>query len=157
METSQHMLNILAVANSSHLYQLQNLQEEVYLAVREAKSNVEYLNMLKNACTALDICIDLSKLPKYLPKIIQLCRVIWINSPFLHSDKKMTRLFEVIGNQLISVCRKVISLNKMFAGKTRKTIKVLLQSICTCQKYKNLYMEVIFTIIILIYLKCSYL
>ncbi|KAJ8670786.1 hypothetical protein QAD02_002045, partial [Eretmocerus hayati] len=139
MPRSRRVLSILEKARSTHLRQIKSLEDEIRQATRISKSNVEFLGMLKESCATVEACSSPMLLFQHLPNIIQLCRVIWTNSPYMGSEERMTRLFQVIGSQVISVCRKSVPLQDLFGGQTRKTIGALLHCIIACQQYKDLY------------------
>ncbi|XP_008209980.1 dynein heavy chain 2, axonemal [Nasonia vitripennis] len=140
---SRGVLSVLGLAHSTHLRQLQLLIEEIERATREAKSNVEFLAMLEEPCLrGLGDSRRPIDLLDRLAEVIQISRVIWMNSPYLGNERRMTRLFEVIGNQVIEVCRNAVNLDELFSGMTRKTMEMLLESIDVCQRYKDLYHEI---------------
>lgn len=99
--------------------------------------------MLEEPCLrGLANCRRPLELLEHLADVIQISRVIWMNSPYLGTERRITRLFEVIGNQVIEVCRQAVNLDQLFAGMTRKTMEMLFESVDVCRKYKNLYDQV---------------
>lgn len=112
---------------------------------RLAESNIQFLS----------VCLDTTEdqqqreltspreLASRLPKSIYLLRVVWTNSPFFGGNaESMSHLFRCLGNRLLATCRRYINLDEIFAGKTRRGISALTESIEACELYKLAYAEV---------------
>lgn len=137
-------MEVLVGFESIYVNQLGELMTEIKRASREAESNVEFLGMLESPLAKLTTCKTPSETTKCIPEIIQLCRVIWTNSPYLGNRYNMTRIFQVVGNSVISVCRQSIDLPNLFAGKTRETLRSSKECVRACEDLKSIYSEVCF-------------
>jgi dynein heavy chain len=57
--------------------------------MQEAKSNIEFLQILKDPCEKLDKTISPADIPEIIPTLLQNVRVIWINSPYFNKRYKV--------------------------------------------------------------------
>jgi dynein heavy chain len=53
--------------------------------MREAKSNIDFLQILKDPCDELDKTVSPADIPKIIPTLLQNVIVIWINSPYYNT------------------------------------------------------------------------
>jgi dynein heavy chain len=53
--------------------------------MQEAKSNIEFLQILKEPCDELDKTISPSDIPEIIPSLLQNVRIIWLNSPYFNT------------------------------------------------------------------------
>lgn len=53
--------------------------------MQEAKSNIEFLQILKEPCVKLDETLLPANIPDIIPTLLQNIRVIWVNSPYFNS------------------------------------------------------------------------
>ncbi|XP_043487243.1 dynein-1-beta heavy chain, flagellar inner arm I1 complex-like isoform X1 [Polistes fuscatus] len=118
------------------------LREEIQQKMLEARSNIEYLTLLKESCEGFKQCKTPSGLVPILPKIIHLCRTIWLNSPFYNTTEKMANLFSALSNEIIIICGNFINLRQVFEGKTRASIEMFSECIRTCEDYKKNYFQI---------------
>lgn len=52
--------------------------------MREAKSNIEFLKILREPCVELDESTSPADIPKIIPTLLQTVRIIWVNSPYFN-------------------------------------------------------------------------
>ena len=64
---------------------------------RKAESNLKFLTVLKDPCHELTETRPCD-IPKHLPKILSLIRMIWINSEFYKSREALTGIFKKVDN-----------------------------------------------------------
>lgn len=64
-----------------NIYAIFEFQEGIH----EAKSNIDFLQILKDPCDELDKTISPADIPKIIPTLLQNIRVIWINSPYYNT------------------------------------------------------------------------
>lgn len=138
----QRILEILLDTESTYMRQFLTLKSEVEQGVIEAKSNIEFLNILKDTCDELKACTIPTDVAQHLPKMIHLFRTIWLNSPYYNTPEKISKLFNTLSNHIIVMCRDFIDLSDVFAGRTRKSIKMFDECIKLCEDYKTLYEKV---------------
>ncbi|XP_051176804.1 dynein axonemal heavy chain 2 [Leptopilina boulardi] len=134
-----HIINILSSSQSTYIRQFFLLKDEIIDAVKEAQSNIDFLKILKQPCIDLSASLTPLEIVQHLPKIIQLFRVIWLNSPYLKCIEKINQLFDFLSNQVILCCIRFVNIKKIFNGKTRKNMKILKECIDTCQEYIKIY------------------
>jgi len=145
--TVELIIDILLAAQSTYVRQFQMLKEEIEHGIAEAKSNIEFLSILKDTCAELKTCATPASVAQYLPKMIHLLRTIWLNSPYYNTRERISNLFNAFSNQVVVMCKDFIDLTELFAGKTRKSMKVLDECIKLCENYKTLYYKVSFNIV----------
>lgn len=138
----ERIVNILMLAQSIYVQQFIMLREDVQMEIIKARSNIEYLTLLKEPCEKLKQCITPDELIPILSKIIHLCRTIWLNSPYYNTTEKMTNLFIALSNEIIIICQNLIDLRQVFQGKTRASIQMFSDCIRICEEYKKHYIKV---------------
>jgi len=133
------IIDILSGAQSTYVRQLLILKDEIETGIVEAKSNIEFLSILKDTYAELIECTDTTSIAKCLPKMMHLFRTIWLNAPYYNTHGRITILFSALSNQIVVMCKDFIDLNDIFAGKTRKSMKILNNCIKLCEDYRSLY------------------
>ncbi|XP_015190542.1 PREDICTED: dynein-1-beta heavy chain, flagellar inner arm I1 complex-like [Polistes dominula] len=140
--TVDRIVNILLETQSTYVRQFLMLREEIQQKMLEARSNIEYLTLLREPCEELKQCTTPGGLVPILPKIIHLCRTIWLHSPFYNTTEKMANLFSALSNQIIIICENFIDLQQVFEGKTRASIEMFSDCIRACEDYKKHYLQI---------------
>lgn len=136
----KHFLDILTVHQSSYIRPFQALIGEITDATNEAKSNIEFLQILKKPCEELSWETNPTQMINHIPKLLNIFRVIWMNSPHYNTRDRITLLCRNLSNQLILQCKNFIDLDDIFLnGRTRHGIKMLEKNIDCCLKYKVIY------------------
>ncbi|XP_024940642.1 dynein heavy chain 2, axonemal [Cephus cinctus] len=138
----QFVVNILTTTQSTYVRQFLILSEEIEHGITEAKSNLEFLQILIEPSAKLNECTKPQMIIDHLPGIINLLRVIWLNSKYFDNRERMSNLFGAFSNQIILLCRSFINLREMFAGKTRGSMDMFSLCIEGCQNYKSLYLKI---------------
>lgn len=135
----KHITEILKAAHSSYITQFLSYVEEIEANMAEAKSNIEFLQVLNAPCEDLSNVASPEEIPDRLPLILNLIRIIWTNSPCYNTNEKIATLCKNLSNQIILLCTKYVKLEEILSGKTRMGIKMLQTCIDCCVKYKHIY------------------
>ncbi|RVE54736.1 hypothetical protein evm_000503 [Chilo suppressalis] len=135
----RHITKTLVTTHSTFIHQFQALCEEIIQKIKEATSNIEYLQVIKQPCAVLECVIDPDEISKHIPQIINLFRFIWMESPFYNSEARITNLFKALSNQIIILCRTYIKLDDLFNGQTKKALGEFSKCIDCCKKYREIY------------------
>lgn len=132
----------MKATHSSYITQFLSYVQEIEQNMAEAKSNIEFLQVLNKPCEDLNTVESPAEIPEKLPLILNLVRVIWTNSPYYNSKAKITTLCKELSNQIILLCTKYIKIDEILDGKTRMGIKMFETCIECCVKYKHIYFGV---------------
>ncbi|XP_044939244.1 dynein axonemal heavy chain 2 isoform X9 [Mustela putorius furo] len=138
----KHIESILRLAKSSYLAPFMKLAQQIQDGSRQAQSNLTFLSILKEPYQELaymrprDIC---SK----LPKLINLIRIIWVNSPHYNTRERLTSLFRKMSNEIIRLCCHAISLDRIFEGYVTSSREDLQGCITCCQAWKDHYLQAV--------------
>lgn len=154
--TVELIIDILLAAQSTYVRQFLMLKDEIEHGTVEAKSNIEFLSILKDTCAELKTCTAPANVAQYLPKMMHLFRTIWLNSPYYNTRERISNLFSALSNQIVVMCKDFIDLTDVFAGQTRKSMKLLDECIKLCNDYKTLYYKVNYVDLILFYINIIY-
>ncbi|XP_018342049.1 PREDICTED: dynein heavy chain 2, axonemal [Trachymyrmex septentrionalis] len=141
-KTVELIINILLATQSTYIRQFLMLKDEIEHGIIEAKSNIEFLSILKDTLAELKTCTTPASVAQYLPKMMHLFRTIWLNSPFYNTHERISNLFTTLSNQIVVMCKGFINLADVFAGKTRKSMKIFYECIKLCEDYKTIYHEI---------------
>lgn len=107
--------------------------------IKEATSNIEYLQVIKQPCAVLECVVDPDEISKHVPTIINLFRFIWMESPYYNSETRITNLFKALSNQIIILCKNYIKLEELFNGQTKKALGEFTKCIDCCKMYREIY------------------
>lgn len=135
----KHITKILVTTHSTFIHQFQALCDEVVQKIAEATSNIEYLQVIKQPCAILECVVDPDEISRHIPKIINLFRFIWMESPYYNSETRITNLFKALSNQIIILCRNYIKLDDLFDGATKKALGEFSKCIDCCKRYREIY------------------
>ncbi|XP_071050357.1 dynein axonemal heavy chain 2 isoform X2 [Onthophagus taurus] len=136
----KHTCDILAAVQSIYAKQFISLSEEINQNLIEAKSNIEYLQVLKKPCNDLRKLESPELIPPKLQIILHLIRFIWIESPYYNTVEKITTICRALTNQIILQCTTYLDLSIVFKERrTRQAIDMFQTCIETCIKYIQIY------------------
>ncbi|CAG9772859.1 unnamed protein product [Ceutorhynchus assimilis] len=139
----KHLCNILSAVQSTYVKQFRVLAEKIIHNVEEAKSNIEYLNVILEPCKKLDSLSYPAEYPALMPTILNLIRYIWMKSPYYNTKEKITLLIRSLSNQIIMQCTKYIDMNAIFGEKqTKKSIQMFEVCINCLNEYIKTYVLV---------------
>ncbi|CAF1579491.1 unnamed protein product, partial [Adineta steineri] len=133
-----HITHILQIAKSSYLPQFLKLAEQLQTNTKKADNNLTFLMALKDPCHELADAKP-HEMPRLLPKIVSLIRVIWVNSEFYNKPDILTGLFRKLSNEVIRRCTAAIDLDKIFDGYIVSSQKTLNECIECCQQWQEIY------------------
>ncbi|XP_038214645.1 dynein heavy chain 2, axonemal [Zerene cesonia] len=135
----KHITKILVTTHSTFIHQFQALCDEINQKIKEATSNIEFLQVIKQPCAILECVEDPDEISNHIPQIINLFRVIWMESPYYNSETRITNLFKALSNQIIILCRNYIKLEDLFDGQTKKALGEFSKCIDCCKRYREIY------------------
>lgn len=139
----KHICDILVIVQSLHVRQFLTLIEEVERNLREAKSNIEYLQVYEKLCDDLSRVDSPGEIPEKIPAILHAYRFIWMHSPFYGTNEKITSLCRLLSNQIILQCTDFINLTIIFKEKhSREGISMFQTCIDCLIKYIKTYVLV---------------
>ncbi|KAM4749227.1 dynein axonemal heavy chain 2 [Rhinophrynus dorsalis] len=136
----KHIEQILEAAKSSYVGPFQKLSKQIQDGSVQAQSNLAFLSVLKQPFEELT-SLQLKDIPEKLPRLISLVRVIWVNSPYYNTSERLTSLFSKISNELIRLCSREVSLERVFHGYMASSRQVLKDCIQCCLAWKDHYMR----------------
>lgn len=128
------------MVQSLHVRQFLTLIEEIERNLKEAKSNIEYLQVFEKLCADLSQAETPADIPEKIPAILNAFRFIWLHSPFYNTNEKITSLCRLLSNQIILQCTDFIHLHVIFKDKqSRKGIQMFQTCIDCLMKYIKTY------------------
>ena len=134
----KRICSVLEYSKSAYLEAFIKIADEIKVGSVQAESNLKFLMILKDPCYELAEATPL-EIPKQLTKLVNLIRMIWVNSEFYKTPDRLTALFKKISNQIITQCCKAISLDKIFDGFVISSLSTLNSCIECCGKWKEIY------------------
>lgn len=143
-ELVKHNCNILMSVHSNYAQQFLALREQVIQNIVEAKSNIEYLQVLLEPTRELQTIPSPTDIPEKLSDILNLIRFIWMESPYFNSDERITQLCRSLSTQIIMKCKEFINLKVVFQDKhTHEAIDMFGKCINCLEGYIKIYSLVI--------------
>lgn len=106
--------------------------EEIDRNLKEAKSNIEFLQIYEKPCAELTKLESPAEIPERIPEILHLFRYIWMNSPFYNSNEKIILLCRALSNQIIVFCTDYIDLRVVFEQKHARAAIAMFQTCIDC-------------------------
>ncbi|XP_064639639.1 dynein axonemal heavy chain 2-like isoform X2 [Lineus longissimus] len=129
---------ILQLAKSSYVVPFLKLSSQIKEGSHQAQSNLKFLLVLKDPCFELADAKP-KDIPVMIPKILNLIRMIWVNSEFYKTRERLTGILRKLSNEIIRRCCKEISLDRIFDGYVQSSMKSLNDCITCCQAWKDCY------------------
>ncbi|XP_069776189.1 dynein axonemal heavy chain 2 isoform X3 [Narcine bancroftii] len=136
----KHIQSILELSKSSYIGPFLKLAKLIQDGRGQARSNLSFLALLNVPCQELTT-LEVKDIPPKLPHILNLVRVIWINSKFYNTRDRITALFRKLSNEIIHLCSKKISLDKIFEGYTKSSKATLHDCMECCRAWKRHFMH----------------
>ncbi|KAM8871594.1 dynein axonemal heavy chain 2 isoform 7-T7 [Synchiropus picturatus] len=137
----QHILSILQLARSLYVQRFSKMTSQITDFEDEARSNLSYLSILMEPCEELQR-LELNQVAPKLRHIVNLIRIIWVNSAHYNTSESVTGLFCKVSNEVIRLCIRSISLDKIFGGFVTSSKRSLHQCMDCCLAWKDIYQEV---------------
>ncbi|XP_052771287.1 dynein axonemal heavy chain 2-like isoform X2 [Mya arenaria] len=129
---------VLETAKSSYVAPFRKLASQIKEGSRQAESNLKFLLVLKDPCYELADAKP-SQIPAMIPKILNLIRMIWVNSEFYKTRERLTGILKKLSNEIIRRCCREINLEKIFDGYVQSGMKSLNECIECCESWKEIY------------------
>ncbi|XP_053575482.1 dynein axonemal heavy chain 2 [Bombina bombina] len=135
----KHIEQILEKAKSSYVGPFQKLSKQIQDGSLQAESNLSFLSVLKAPFEEL-MTLKASEIPAKLPRLLSLVRIIWTNSPYYNTRECITSLLRKISNELIRLCSREVSLDRIFDGYIASSNQILKDCITCCMAWKEHYL-----------------
>ena len=87
--------NILELAKSSYLTQFKDIEGKIKEAMVQAESNSKFLLTMKDSFNLLNKS-ELKDLAGVYPRLLDLVRMVWTNSPYFKSRDNITGLLQKV-------------------------------------------------------------
>ncbi|XP_072544049.1 dynein axonemal heavy chain 2 [Salminus brasiliensis] len=135
-----HIQAILQLAKSSYVPPFCRLAKQIQDGTQQAQSNLSFLSLLWESCEELARLKPREVEPK-LAHIVNLIRGIWVNSVFYNTRERLTTLFRKMSNEIIRLCCREISVDRIFQGYVISSKQTLNDCIQCCMSWKELYLH----------------
>ncbi|KAM4612372.1 dynein axonemal heavy chain 2 [Polymixia lowei] len=136
----QHIQSILQLAKSYYVPPFCKMAKEIQDGSLQAQSNLSFLSLLQEPCEELAQLQPSQVAPK-LKHIINLISIIWVNSPHYNTRERITSLFCKMSNEIIRLCCRSISLDRIFEGYVLSSKQKLGDCIQCCLAWKETYLH----------------
>ncbi|XP_074478915.1 dynein axonemal heavy chain 2 [Sebastes fasciatus] len=136
----RHIQNILQLLNSLYIQNFCKLAKEIQDCSLQAQSNLSFLSILKEPCEELAELKPSQVAPK-LRHIVSLIRIIWVNSPHYNTSGRVIGLFRKLSYEIIRLCCRSISLDRIFKGYVISSKQSLRECIQCCLDWKEIYLN----------------
>nr|KAG5688710.1 hypothetical protein BaRGS_029536 [Batillaria attramentaria] len=134
----KRITHVLELAKSSYVSPFLKLAGQIKEGSRQAESNLKFLTVLKDPCHELADAKP-ADIPRMLPKILNLIRMIWVNSDFYKTRERLTGILKKMSNEIIRRCCRDINLDRIFSGHVLSGKKSLHDCIECCEQWKEIY------------------
>lgn len=139
----EHILSILQKSQSLFITKFKTLRDELNKDIQRSNSNARFLKLLVEPCMELEASELPKDVPKKLPNIIYLIRVISLNCEYYKEKKHTERLFSNLSNEIINYCKSKVDIPKILNGQPRFGIKICDMSIDCCFAYKLIFKRLV--------------
>ncbi|XP_060833318.1 uncharacterized protein LOC132916899 [Rhopalosiphum padi] len=139
----EEILTILNQHQSILVHSFNNAINEIKAAKIEAKSNLNYLQILWDPVMSLYDVKSPNDILTRLPDIFVKFIFIFEESQYYNKWSDITRLYEYLGNQIVYICRKTIKISELFSGNTESVLNKLQISMNCCENFISIYTKVI--------------
>ncbi|XP_064408838.1 dynein axonemal heavy chain 2 [Latimeria chalumnae] len=136
----KHIQTILELFKSSYVGPFRKLSKQIQDGSQQAQSNLAFLSILKEPCEAL-AKMKPQQIPGCLPHLLCLIRVMWVNSPYYNTRERITALLRKLSNEIIRLCCKEVSLDRIFDGYVTSSKQSLSGCISCCLSWKDHYLR----------------
>nr|XP_015196051.1 PREDICTED: dynein heavy chain 2, axonemal isoform X1 [Lepisosteus oculatus]XP_015196052.1 PREDICTED: dynein heavy chain 2, axonemal isoform X1 [Lepisosteus oculatus]XP_015196053.1 PREDICTED: dynein heavy chain 2, axonemal isoform X1 [Lepisosteus oculatus] len=136
----QHIQAILQISKSSYVTPFRKLSKQIQDSSLQAQSNLSFLSILAEPCEELSR-LKPREIPDKLPHLLSLIRIIWVNSVHYNTRERLTSLFRKMSNEIIRLCCREISLDRVFEGYVLSSRQTLNDCIQCCLAWKEHYLQ----------------
>ena len=91
----KRITRILELAKSSYVGSFVKLAKQIQDGSKQAENNLKFLLVLKDPCHDLADTKPCD-IPKQIPRIVNIIRVIWTNSEFYNTPDRLTAMFRKV-------------------------------------------------------------
>lgn len=137
-----NIVKILRKSQSIYVKQIDDTLIEINKELDIAQDNCTFLQVIVEPCQKLNLAKTPLDIPSKLKKIMNIIRVIWLNSKYFNTKELISNIFQYLSNQIIIYCRNKIDVKKILNSHPRLGIKVANMSIDCCVSYKMIYTHV---------------
>lgn len=137
-----NIMKILRKSQSIYVKQIDDTFNELIIELDIAQNNCTFLQVIVEPCQELNLVESPLDIPPKLKRIMNVIRVIWLNSKYFNTKELISNLFQYLSNQIIIYCRNKIDVKKILCNHPRLGIKVANMSIDCCIAYKMIYTHV---------------
>lgn len=138
----KRITKVLELAKSSYIASFVKLAKQIQDGSKQAENNLKFLLVLKDPCHELADCKP-AEIAKILPRILNIIRVIWVNSEYYNTKERLTAMFRKLSNEIIRRCCASINLDKIFDGYVTSSKKALNECIECCTNWKDMYQNTV--------------
>nr|XP_029501164.1 dynein heavy chain 2, axonemal-like [Oncorhynchus nerka] len=136
----RHVQTTLQLSKSSYVPPFCKLAKQIQDGSLQAQSNLSFLSLLREPCEEMAQLKPREVVPK-LAHILNLIRLIWVNSVYYNTRERLTALFRKMSNEIIRLCCRDISLDRIFQGYVVSSKQTLNDCIQCCLAWKELYLH----------------
>ncbi|KAM6949562.1 LOW QUALITY PROTEIN: dynein axonemal heavy chain 2 [Aplochiton taeniatus] len=136
----RHIQTVLQLCKSSYVTPFCKLAKQIQDGSMQAQSNLSFLSLLKEPCEEL-AQLKPKEVASKLTHILSLIRLIWVNSVYYNTRGRLTSLFRKMSNEIIRLCVRDISLDRIFQGYIVSSKQTLNDCIQCCLSWKQLYLH----------------
>ncbi|XP_045081518.1 dynein axonemal heavy chain 2 isoform X2 [Coregonus clupeaformis] len=136
----RHIQATLQLSKSSYVPPFCKLTKQIQDGSLQAQSNLSFLSLLREPCEEMAQLKPREVAPK-LAHVLNLIRLIWVNSVYYNTRERLTALFRKMSNEIIRLCCRDISLDRIFQGYVVSSKQTLNDCIQCCLAWKELYLH----------------
>ncbi|XP_066578473.1 dynein axonemal heavy chain 2 [Amia ocellicauda] len=136
----RHIHSVLELSQSSYLPAFHKLSRQIQDGSEQAQSNLSFLSILREPCEELST-LRPRDVPARLPRLLSLVRIIWVNSAHYNTRERITALLRKVSNELIRLCCREISLERIFEGYVSSSKDTLRDCVHCCLAWKDSYLH----------------
>ncbi|KAL0970220.1 hypothetical protein UPYG_G00238880 [Umbra pygmaea] len=136
----RHIQATLELSKSYYVPPFCKLAKQIQDGSVQAQSNLSFLSLLTRPCEEM-AHLNPSQVAPKLAHILKLIRIIWVNSVYYNTCESLTALFRKISNEIIRLCYREISLDRIFQGYVVSSKQSLSDCINCCLAWKELYLH----------------
>ncbi|XP_064181287.1 dynein axonemal heavy chain 2 [Anguilla rostrata] len=133
-----HVQAILQLCKSTYIPAFCKLTKHIQESSEQAQSNLTFLSLLRGPCEEMAQLKPREVGPK-LAHVLQLVRFIWTNSKFYNTRERLILLFRKLSNDIIRLCCREISLDRIFEGYVVSSKQTLAECMQCCVNWKDMY------------------
>ncbi|XP_036403568.1 dynein heavy chain 2, axonemal [Megalops cyprinoides] len=135
-----HVQAILQLCKSTYVPAFCKLTKCIQDGSLQAQSNLTFLSLLREPCEEI-ACLKPREVAPKMVHLLNLVRFIWINSKYYNTRERLVALFRKLSNEIIRLCCREISLDRIFEGYVVSSKQTLNECIQCCLTWKEKYLH----------------